>query len=58
MQRDFIEKTINNAAASVEMEGFHIDQQYRLWCKQLLLKEITMDEYIKLVKRKVGVTQR
>ena len=47
-----IEKAINNAAASVEMEGYHIDEQSKEWCRQLLRKEITTEEYISLVKKK------
>lgn len=56
MQKKSFDKSINNAAASVEMEGFHIDEQSKAWCRQLLLKEITMEEYIKLVKQKAGVS--
>ncbi len=50
-----IEKEVNNACASVEIEGYTIDEQCRAWCKQLLKKEITFDEYILLVKEKSGV---
>ena len=56
MRVNTIDKSINNAAASIEMEGFHIDEQSRIWCKQLLLNEITMEEYISKVKQKAGVT--
>lgn len=55
MQNESIEKAIENAAASVEMEGFHIDEQSKVWCRQLLLKEITMEEYIRRVKQKAGL---
>ncbi len=58
MHSNTIDKSIANAVASVEMEGFHIDEQSKIWCKQLLLKEITMEEYIDLVTRKVGVTPK
>ncbi|MCI9258523.1 MULTISPECIES: hypothetical protein [Acutalibacter] len=50
-----IEKAIEIAAASVEMEGFHIDEEIRDWCQQLLRGEISMGQYIKLAKKKVGV---
>lgn len=50
-----IEKAIEIAATSVEMEGFRIDEQSREWCRQLLREEITMEQYIRLVKQKVGV---
>ena len=56
MRVNSIDKSINNAAASIEMEGFHIDEQSKIWCKQLLLNEITMEEYISKVKQKAGVT--
>lgn len=51
-----LNKSIENAAASVEMEGFHIDEQSKLWCKQLLLKQITIEEYISLIKQKAGIS--
>lgn len=51
-----IERAINNAAASVEMEGYHIDEQCREWCRMLLNRELSMEQYIKLVKEKAGVT--
>lgn len=50
-----IENAIKNAAASVEMEGYHIDEQSKIWCRQLLRNEISMEEYIELVKIKAGV---
>ncbi|MCM1113877.1 MAG: antitoxin VbhA family protein [Clostridium sp.] len=50
-----IEKTINNAAASIEMEGFSIDEQSKMLCRKLLLNEITMEQYIALVKQRAGV---
>lgn len=50
-----IEKAIEIAAASVEMEGFQVDKQSREWCRQLLQGEITMEQYIRLAKEKAGV---
>lgn len=50
-----IEKAIKNASASIEMEGFYIDEQSKAWCRMLLKREITIEEYIKLVKQKAGV---
>lgn len=49
------EKAIKNAAASVEMEGFIITEEYMAWCKKLLNNEITMSQYIELVKASQGV---
>lgn len=51
-----IEKAINNAAASIEMEGFSIDEQSKMLCRKLLLNEITMEQYIALVKQRAGVS--
>ena len=51
-----IDRAINNAAASVEMEGYHIDEKSREWCRMLLNKELSMEQYIQLVKEKAGVT--
>lgn len=56
MQKESLDKSIKNAVASVEMEGFHIDEQSKAWCRQLLLKKITMEEYIRRVKQKAGVS--
>lgn len=44
------EKAINNATASIEMEGFAILSEYKKLCEKLLNKEITMTEYIAAVK--------
>ena len=50
-----IEQIIENAATSVEMEGYTIDSKSKEWCQKLLRNEITMQEYISLVKKKAGV---
>lgn len=55
MSEKEIDKAIKNASASVEMEGFSIDEQSKILCKKLLLNEITMEDYIALVKQKAGV---
>lgn len=51
-----IDKAIENSAASVEMEGYQIDEQCKDWCRKLLQGELTMEEYIVLVKQRAGVT--
>ena len=51
-----IDLAIENSAASVEMEGFIIDDQCKDLCRKLLQGDLTMDEYIAFVKRKAGVT--
>lgn len=50
-----IEQIIENAAASVEMEGYTIDSKSKEWCRKLLRNVITMQEYISLIKEKAGV---
>ena len=55
MSEQVMNLMIENAASSVEMEGFTIDEQSKAWCRQLLQNEITLAEYISLVKEKAGV---
>ena len=50
-----IDKAIDNAAASVEREGFYIDEQCKEWCRKLLNNEISMEQYISLIKQSAGV---
>lgn len=50
-----IDKAIDNAVASVEMEGFYIDEQCKDWCRMLLNNEISMEQYVSLIKQSVGV---
>ena len=50
-----IDKAIENSAASVEMEGYLIDKRCKEWCRKLLRGEITMDEYLVLIKQLAGV---
>lgn len=52
---DTVEKSINNAVASVEMEGYHISDIEKQWCRQLLNREITFDDYVTLIKQFAGV---
>ena len=50
-----IEQIMENAAASVEMEGYTIDSNSIEWWQILLFNEITLQEYISLIKKKAGV---
>lgn len=50
-----IDKAIENAVASVEMEGFSIDEQSKDLCRKLLNNEISMEQYISFIKQSVGV---
>lgn len=47
-----VDRAIETAVASVEMEGYQIDEQSRIWCKEFLEKEITFEQYIELIKQK------
>lgn len=49
------EKAIENAVASVKMEGYQLDSECILWCRKLLENEIDMEQYITFVKQKSGV---
>ena len=55
-QKETVEKTVANAVASVEMEGYRVDAECRDWCRMLLLGEITFDQYLALAKKKAGVS--
>ncbi len=48
-------KAIKNAAASVEMEGFVVTEEYKMLCEKLLVNEITFDEYVELIKKSQGI---
>lgn len=51
-----IENMLDSAVASIEMEGFHIKNEYKEWCLQYMRNEITMEQYIQRLKELVGVT--
>ena len=37
------------------MEGYYIDEQSKAWCRQLINREISIEEYIERVKFRAGV---
>jgi hypothetical protein len=49
------EQALKNAAASVEMEGFHISEEAKELCKQVLNGQIDYAAYLAQVKRRAGV---
>ena len=49
------EKAVENAVASVEMEGFHVDEETKKMCERLLKGEITYDEYLAFVLQSLTV---
>ena len=50
-----IDGAIENAVASVKMEGFQIDNESVFWCKELLEGKIDLEQYLYLVKQKSGI---
>jgi hypothetical protein len=48
------EKAIENAAASVEMEGFKVDKETKEMCAKLLSGEMTFEEYLAISLKSVG----
>ena len=51
-----VNRSIENAAASVTMEGFRIDEECKDWCRMVLLNKITKEEYLSLLLKKAGAT--
>lgn len=49
MSNPALQKAMNNAEASINMEGLYISDLCRELCEKLIKKEITFDEYLKLV---------
>ena len=56
MSQKEIKIAISNAEASLNMEGLMVSEHTKSLCKKLLSQEITMAEYLELVKQKAGVT--
>ena len=52
-----IEKAISNAAASVEIEGYRIDDRTKEWARMLLEEKITLNDYISLVMKHAEAAQ-
>ena len=55
-QEKSIKRSVENAAASVEMEGFCIDEQCKDWCRLVLMNQMSKEEYLCLLLKKAGVT--
>ncbi len=55
IDKEKIEKAINNSLASIEMEGFYIDEECKEWCREYMRGKITMEEYIERLKKQVGI---
>lgn len=48
-----IEKSIQTATISLEMEGLHVGEQYVDWCRKMLSGDISMKEYLAMVIKQV-----
>lgn len=44
-----IKKAMKNAEASINMEGLYVSDMCKELCEKLLKKEITYEEYLKLI---------
>ena len=44
-----IKKAMENAEASINMEGLYVSDLCKEFCEKLLKKEITFEEYMRLV---------
>ena len=49
MSNTSLKTSLENAEASINMEGLHISKFCKELCIKLMNKEITFDEYIKIV---------
>ena len=56
MSQNEIKDALNNAEASLNMEGLTVSEYVKSLCEKLLSQKITMAEYLELVKQKAGVT--
>ena len=55
MSDEIIERSVRSAAASIEMEGFHIDASCIDLCQKMLRGEMTMADYIACVLAKEAI---
>ena len=49
MSNAALQKAMDNAEASINMEGLHITEFCKELCKKLVKKEITFEEYVKCI---------
>ena len=49
------ERALNNAVASVEMEGFHVSEETKELCIQVLNGQMDFATYLALAKQRAGV---
>lgn len=56
MSQNEIKIALSNAEASLNMEGLFVSEQTKILCEKLLSQEITISEYLDIIKQKAGVT--
>ena len=49
MSNSALQKAMNNAEASLNMEGLYVSDACKSLCEKLLKQEITFDEYMKYI---------
>ena len=49
MSNTALQKDMDNAEASIKMEGLHVSDFCKELCEKLLKKEITFEEYMKRI---------
>ena len=49
MSNTALRKAMDNAEASINMEGLHVSEFCKELCEKLLKKEITFEEYMKRI---------
>lgn len=49
MSTDEIERSIQTATISLEMEGLYVGEQYVDWCRMMLSGDISINEYLAMV---------
>ena len=52
-EAEMILKSMNNAEASINMEGLYVSEEIKELCKRLLNKEISFEEYLDIIKAKL-----
>lgn len=49
MSNEALQKAMDNAEASINMEGLYVSDFCKQLCERLLKNEITFEEYVKIV---------
>lgn len=56
MTKKEIKNAIKDAENSLNIEGLIVSEQAKALCEKVLSKEITIDEYISIIKQKAGIS--